>query len=97
MFEIEWAKYIGTKYAIAVSSGTSAPIAGPITNISTSNAIVLSGLSPVYPIVPSVADVSSGCFGRKDHEALNNNMQKESDYRQNGGKFILPIPEPWMV
>ncbi len=67
-FEKEFASYIGTKYAVAVSSGTAALIAGlqsllyhptkkfegikvitsPLTYISTSNAIVLSGMTPVF-------------------------------------------------
>jgi perosamine synthetase len=66
-FERSFAAYVGTKYAVAVSSGTSALIAGleavklelnikqkqkvlttPLTYISTSNAIVLAGLEPVF-------------------------------------------------
>jgi dTDP-4-amino-4,6-dideoxygalactose transaminase len=67
-FEKLWAKYIGTKYSVAVNSGTSALLAGwqaikyskkykkgkkrvitaPITYVATSNAIVLSGLEPIY-------------------------------------------------
>ena len=66
-FEKMFAKYIGTKGAVAVSSGTSALIAGleavkikfkvrpkgkvittPLTYIATSNAIVLTGLAPIY-------------------------------------------------
>jgi len=66
-FEKMFAKYIGTKGAVAVSSGTSALIAGleavkikfkvrpkgkvvttPLTYIATSNAIVLTGLEPIY-------------------------------------------------
>ena len=68
-FEKKFANYIGTKYCIALNSGTSALIAGlnslfylkkknirkktkvitsPVTYIATTNAIVLSGLEPVY-------------------------------------------------
>src|SRR3972149_2689924 len=66
-FEKMFAKYIGTKGAVAVNSGTSALIAGleavkikfkvrpkgkvittPLTYIATSNAIVLTGLAPIY-------------------------------------------------
>ena len=68
-FERKFASYVGTKYCIALNSGTSALIAGlnslfylkkknirkktkvitsPITYIATTNAIVLSGLEPVY-------------------------------------------------
>jgi dTDP-4-amino-4,6-dideoxygalactose transaminase len=69
-FELLWSRYIGTKYCIAVNSGTSALLAGlyallyddrfkkvkkgskvitsPLTYIATSNAIVLSGMEPVY-------------------------------------------------
>lgn len=69
-FESLWAHYIGTKYCVAVNSGTSALIAGlyallydrrfkkvkrgskvitsPVTYIATSNAILLSGMEPVY-------------------------------------------------
>lgn len=69
-FEKEWAKFIGTKYSIAVNSGTSALIAGlmgfeahskvittPLTYIATSNAIVLNNLEPVY------VDVDKETFG----------------------------------
>jgi dTDP-4-amino-4,6-dideoxygalactose transaminase len=74
-FEKNWAKKIGTKYAVAVNSGTSALISGlyalkylnkedrrkkvittPLTFISTTNAILLSGLEPVY------ADVNVDTF-----------------------------------
>lgn len=66
-FEKKWAKYIGTKYCVAVNSGTSALISGicavkhllkikekarvitsPLTFIATANAIVASGLEPVF-------------------------------------------------
>ncbi len=66
-FEKHWAKYIGTKYAISVNSGTSALIAGleaikvkfpkkkntkiittPLTYIATTNAIILTGFTPVF-------------------------------------------------
>lgn len=66
-FEEKFARYIGTKYAIAVSSGTSALISGleavkikyrikgnskvvttPLTYIATTNAIILSGLKPIF-------------------------------------------------
>lgn len=66
-FEEEWADYIGTRYCVALNSGTSALIAGltalrirnklkgkrkiittPLSYISTTNAIVLSGFEPVY-------------------------------------------------
>lgn len=74
-FERNWAKKIGTRYAVAVNSGTSALISGlyalkylnkkdtrkkvittPLTFISTTNAILLSGLEPIY------ADVNSDTF-----------------------------------
>jgi perosamine synthetase len=74
-FEKNWAKKVGTKYAVAVNSGTSALISGlyalkylnkedkrkkvittPLTFISTTNAILLSGLEPVY------ADVNINTF-----------------------------------
>lgn len=66
-FEKEWAKYIGTKFSVAVNSGTSALIAGllalkkrlgikdgakvittPLTFIATVNAVMHSGLKPVF-------------------------------------------------
>lgn len=66
-FEKKWAEAIGTKYSVAVNSGTSGLIAGlyslkylandekrkkvittPVTFISTSNAIKLAGLEPVF-------------------------------------------------
>ncbi len=66
-FEKAWAGYIGTRFAVAVNSGTSALIAGlialkikfkikedsavittPLTFIATVNAIVHSGLRPVF-------------------------------------------------
>ena len=69
-FERKFAEYIGTKYCIALSSGTAALIAGlmaliyderfpkvrkgsrvittPLSYIATTNAIVLSGLEPVF-------------------------------------------------
>jgi dTDP-4-amino-4,6-dideoxygalactose transaminase len=65
-FEKGWAKYVGTKYSIAVNSGTSALIVGlsalkamgvrpgakvittPLTYIATANAVVLTGLEPVF-------------------------------------------------
>lgn len=69
-FELDFAKYIGTRYCIALSSGTAAIIAAlralgyderfpkvktaskaitsPVTYTATSNAIILSGMEPVY-------------------------------------------------
>ncbi len=66
-FEKKWARFIGTKYAISVNSGTSALIAGleaikiknptkkkskilttPLTYVATTNAIVLTGFTPVF-------------------------------------------------
>ncbi len=69
-FELKWAKFIGTRYSVATSSGTAALLLGlqallydnrfskikknsrvitsPLSYIATSNAIVLSGLEPVY-------------------------------------------------
>lgn len=66
-FEKKFASYVGTKYAVAVSSGTAALISGlealkhldgiqkgekvittPLTYVSTSNAIVITGLDPVF-------------------------------------------------
>jgi len=80
VFEKNWAKKIGTKYAVAVNSGTSALISGlyalkyldkedkrkkvittPLTFISTTNAILLSGLEPVYADVnPDTFDIDVG-------------------------------------
>ncbi|MBU2634596.1 MAG: DegT/DnrJ/EryC1/StrS family aminotransferase [Nanoarchaeota archaeon] len=66
-FEKKWAEKVGTKYSIAVNSGTSALISGlyalkylsgdekrkkvittPLTYIADGNAIILSGLEPVF-------------------------------------------------
>lgn len=66
-FENKFAEYVGTKYSVAVSSGTAALITGfeaikvkfrikpkqkvlttPLTYISTSNAVVLTGFEPIY-------------------------------------------------
>lgn len=69
-FETLWSKYIGTKYCVAVNSGTSALMVGlyallndkrfkkvkkgskvitsPVSYVATSNAVVLSGMEPVY-------------------------------------------------
>lgn len=78
-FEKNWAKKIGTKYSIAVNSGTSALISGlyalkymnkedkrkkvittPLTFISTTNSILLSGLEPVYvDINPDTFDINA--------------------------------------
>lgn len=78
-FEKNWAKTIGTRYSIAVNSGTSALISGlyalkylnkedkrkkvittPLTFISTTNAIILSGLEPVYADVnPETFDINT--------------------------------------
>jgi len=71
-FEKSWADYIGTKYSVAVNSGTSALIAGlcalkhkfgikdgskvittPLTFIATANAILHSGLKPIFVDVDS--------------------------------------------
>lgn len=102
-FEKEWAKYIGTKYAIAVSSGTSALIAGltalrcyeelginngtkvitaPITYISTSNAIVLSGFEPVY------VDIDRVTFGITP-ENIKAHLEEVDD--TNEYSLILPV------
>jgi CDP-6-deoxy-D-xylo-4-hexulose-3-dehydrase len=69
-FEKRWARYVGTRFCVAVNSGTSALITGlyallsdrrfkkikkgskvvtsPVTYAATSNAIVVSGMVPVY-------------------------------------------------
>lgn len=92
-FEKNWAKKIGTKYSIAVNSGTSALISGlyalkylnkedkrkkvittPLTFISTTNAILLSGLEPVY------ADVNLDTFDinvKGIEKILNENSPKD--------------------
>ena len=100
-FEKNFSSYIGTKYAVALNSGTSALIAGltalkylgiakentniittPITYISTSSAIALSGFSPVY------VDVDPETFGItpegiKEYLESGDNAQKTS--------VILPV------
>jgi len=76
-FEMLWSNYVGTKYSVALSSGTAALLSGwhsvlyrknhdrrrkrvitsPVTYVATSNAIVLSGLEPVY------VDIDPDTFG----------------------------------
>ncbi|TRZ96067.1 DegT/DnrJ/EryC1/StrS family aminotransferase [bacterium] len=97
-FEKAWARYIGTKYSVAVNSGTSALIAGlcalkhkfgikdgskvittPLTFIATINAIVHSGLKPIF------ADI--------DRETLvitPENIKRALD-KESGISVILPV------
>jgi CDP-6-deoxy-D-xylo-4-hexulose-3-dehydrase len=101
-FESLWSKYIGTKYCIAVNSGTSALLAGlyallyddryekvkkgskvitsPVTYIATSNAIVLSGLQPVY------VDIDSYTF-TLDVNQIEELVKKDPD----SYSIILPV------
>jgi len=103
-FEEEWARYIGTKYSVALNSGTSALIAGltalkynqedpkirkntktittPISYIATSNAIVLSGLEPVYVDV----DRNTFCITPENIKAYLENVDDSEDY-----SLILPV------
>jgi dTDP-4-amino-4,6-dideoxygalactose transaminase len=97
-FQEKWAKYIGTKYCVAVNSGTSALIAGicaikhllnikekakvitsPLTFIATANAIVASGLEPVF------VDIDKETFVIKP-EAIEEAIKKYKDIR-----IILPV------
>jgi CDP-6-deoxy-D-xylo-4-hexulose-3-dehydrase len=100
-FELQFAKFVGTKYAIALSSGTSALVAGllalihtnkvkigskvittPLTYVATSNAIVRSGLEPVY------VDVDRRTFGitPKNIENQLKKVRNLKDY-----SLILPV------
>jgi dTDP-4-amino-4,6-dideoxygalactose transaminase len=100
-FEKKWAAYVGTKYAVAVNSGTSALIAGleatkiklkimpkskvlttPLTYTATSNAIVLTGLEPVY------VDVDKDTFGITP-ENIEANLEKADDASEYA--LILPV------
>jgi len=102
-FEIAFAKFIGTKYAIAVNSGTSALIAGlsalcysqnsrvkpstkiittPSTYIATSNAIVNTGLTPVY------VDIDRKYFGITP-ENIKKHLETVDDIEQYS--LILPV------
>lgn len=100
-FELQYAKFIGTKYAIALSSGTSALLAGllalihsrriklgtkvitaPLTYVATSNAIVRSGLEPVY------VDIDRRTFGitAENIESHLKNVKNPKEY-----SLILPV------
>lgn len=100
-FELQFAKFIGTKYAIALSSGTSALVAGllalihsgkvkagskvittPLTYVATSNAIVRSGLEPVY------VDIDRRTFGitAENIEKHLKNVENPEEY-----SLILPV------
>lgn len=101
-FELLWAKYIGTKYCVAVNSGTSALLAGlyallydnrfkkvkkgskvitsPISYVATSNAIVLSGMEPVY------VDIDLNTF-ILDVNQIEDILKKNSD----DYSIILPV------
>ncbi len=100
-FEVRFANYIGTKYAIALSSGTSALVAGllalihsgkikigsqvittPLTYIATSNAIVRSGLEPVY------VDIDKKTFGITG-ESIEEHLKKTKNLK--GYSLILPV------
>jgi dTDP-4-amino-4,6-dideoxygalactose transaminase len=97
-FEKAWAKYIGTKYSVAVNSGTSALIAGlcalkhkfkikegskvittPLTFVATINAILHSGLKPVF------VDVNKNTFVITP-ENIEKALKKEKDV-----SIILPV------
>jgi len=99
-FEIEFARKVGTKYCVALSSGTSALIAGllsliysgkikkgskvittPVTYIATSNAIMLTGLEPVYVDI----DSKTFCITPTNIENLLKNSKKD-EY-----SLILPV------
>jgi len=102
-FEIAFAKFIGTKYAIAVSSGTSALIAGltallyspeprvkpgtkvitsPVTYIATTNAIVKTGLTPIY------VDIDKKYFGITP-ENIKEHLETVDDTEQYS--LVLPV------
>lgn len=97
-FEKAWADYIGTKYSVAVNSGTSALIAGlcalkhkfgikdgskvittPLTFIATINAIIHSGLKPVF------VDVD------KKTLVITPENIKEALEKEEGVSIILPV------
>ncbi|MBU4246307.1 MAG: aminotransferase class I/II-fold pyridoxal phosphate-dependent enzyme, partial [Nanoarchaeota archaeon] len=100
-FEKNFSSYIGTKYAVALNSGTSALIAGltalkylgivkentniittPVTYISTSSSIALSGFSPVYVDVdPETFVITPDRI--KEYLEFGDNAQKTS--------VILPV------
>ncbi len=100
-FEIQFARFIGTRYAIALSSGTSALMAGllallhsgkikpgskvittPLTYVATSNAIIRSGLEPVY------VDIDRRTFGITAENIENHlkNVKNPKEY-----SLILPV------
>lgn len=97
-FEEEWARFIGTRYCVAVNSGTSALIAAlyamkslfnikdkakvitsPLTFIATVNAIVASGLEPVF------VDVDKETFVIKPNEI------EKAIKREKNISIILPV------
>lgn len=97
-FEEKWAEFIGTKYCVAVNSGTSALICGlyalkylfkikdrarvitsPLTFIATANAIVTSGLEPLF------ADVDRETFVITPEE-IEKTVEKEEK-----AAIILPV------
>jgi len=97
-FEEKWARFIGTRYCVAVNSGTSALIAGlyalkplfnikdktkvitsPLTFIATINAIVASGLEPLF------VDIDRETFVIKP-DAVEKAVKKEK-----GISVILPV------
>jgi dTDP-4-amino-4,6-dideoxygalactose transaminase len=102
-FENAFARFVGTKYAVATSSGTGAllcsiaalknhreldiregskVITTPLTYVATSNAIVLSGLEPVY------VDVDPMTFGITP-EAIRAHLEEVDDPSEYS--FILPV------
>jgi len=100
-FEKEWAKYIGTKYSVALNSGTSALIAGleaiknkypqkknskiittPLTYIATTNAIVITGFTPVF------VDVDSHNFNISP-KSIEEHLEKVDDPQNYS--IILPV------
>ncbi len=97
-FEEKWAEFIGTRYSVAVNSGTSALIASlfvlkylfniknkikvitsPLTFIATVNAIVASGLEPVF------VDVDKETFVIKPDEI------EKAIKREKNISVILPV------
>ncbi len=102
-FESEFADYVGTRYAIATSSGTAALIVGltallndksrnvgvgtkvitsPVTYIATANAIVLTGLEPVFVDI----DPRTFAITPENIEAHLENAECPEDY-----SVILPV------
>jgi len=94
LFEEEFAKYVGVKHAIAVSSGTSAlhlsllalgigegdkVLTTPATFIATANAIVYTGAEPVF------ADISL------DHNIDTDKIREKLEKDEGAIKAIIPV------